>query len=177
MGTRRNSGPRAGHILANNERNADLIEKCVLGASWASLAAHFKLSIRRCKQIWDAEVKRGRFRLDTVTETARAVEIEKLDRLGMLHWPRAANPESAAVLMRIADRRAALLGLDAPEEMRLLNAPPEPAKEYDLSGFTVEQLRTWRDLIAKATPKALPANETPALEHKPAASDGSESST
>ena len=56
------------------------------------------------------------------TEPADAVrnaEIARLDRLLLAHWPLAikADPKATATVLSIMDRRARLLGLDAPQKV------------------------------------------------------------
>lgn len=54
--------------------------------------------------------------IDAGSEEARTVELDRLDRLQRSHWNNAISGDVAAtnVVLRIMDRRARLLGLDAP---------------------------------------------------------------
>jgi hypothetical protein len=81
-----------------------------------------------------------------------------LDRLAVIHWQRASDPASAAILLRIADRRAALFGYDAPIESRVMHVPAQPAPEHDLSQLTLDELRALRDLVAKVERPAVTAS-------------------
>jgi hypothetical protein len=148
------------------DRNTELINQRILGASWSSLAKHFNISETRCRQIWDAAVKAGRFKFDQAVETARAIESEKMDRLSMIHWQKAADPQSALILMKIADRRAAMQGLDAPVESRVMYDTPVTAKPYDLSKLSIEKLRMLRAALSEAATET-PVDNAHLLEHNP----------
>jgi hypothetical protein len=168
MGTPKNSGPRSGRIPARLERNKDLVEKRMLGASWSQIAAHFEISETRARIIWDAAIKKGRFAHDQTIEVARTMEVEKLDKLAIIHWQRASDPQSAAILLRISERRSALLGLDSPLEARIEHLPPRQAPDHDLSRLTLEELRAFRDLVAKVESPGTSTNAPLLIEHQPA---------
>lgn len=54
-------------------------------------------------------------------EEVRAIEIERCDALINAHWEYAMNGDekSSAIILRVMDRRAAYLGLDAPKHIKV----------------------------------------------------------
>jgi hypothetical protein len=73
-------------------------------------------------------------------DDVRKLELERLDRLTMALWKRAQNGEAEAIdrVLKLMDRRAKLLGLDAPE------------KTEHTGGITVEYVNDWRTPIQSA---------------------------
>jgi hypothetical protein len=64
--------------------------------------------------------------------------------------------QTAAVLMKISQRRAKMLGLDAPKHVMLEHSKKDETKRYDLSKLTVAQLQALRDLqLAAAVRKPI----------------------
>jgi hypothetical protein len=47
----------------------------------------------------------------------RTAEVVRLDGLWAAHWPKRADPKHAQVLLRVHERRCALLGLDVPDQL------------------------------------------------------------
>ena len=50
-------------------------------------------------------------------QTVKLVELMRLDSMLMALWPSTKNPRTADTILRIAERRAKLLGLDAPSKI------------------------------------------------------------
>ena len=77
-------------------------------------------------------------------EAVLAVELMRLDELTERCWPLVESGDMKAVdrLLRIMERRAKLLGLDAPTKI----APTDPSGETEYAGLTDERLR---ELAAK----------------------------
>jgi hypothetical protein len=92
-------------------------------------------------------------------EELRDIELDRLDRLQMGVWAKALNGDIRALdsVLRIIDRRARLLGLDAPKE---LNVKAE-VSTYDPNTIDAEVLRLIQ-LLDSSAPRELdaPASET-----------------
>ena len=63
----------------------------------------------------------------------RQIELARLDRLHMAHWPQAlgGSVDATNQVLRIMDRRARLLGLDQANGNRVLVAPGGPPSALD----------------------------------------------
>lgn len=73
-------------------------------------------------------------------EEVRALELARLDRLQMAHWPRAIgsggvapDPVATATVLRIMERRAKMMGLDAPTTVNVQRVVDEVAQSYGLT--------------------------------------------
>ena len=64
----------------------------------------------------------------------RAVELGRLDKLMLAHWPRAikGDVKATTMVLQIMDRRARLLGLDAPQRIDITGWIREMAKREGL---------------------------------------------
>ena len=58
----------------------------------------------------DASVKEA-------AEVLRAIEVRRCDALAMKLWPQSGNPRVTDSILRVMERRARLLGLDAPQKV------------------------------------------------------------
>lgn len=166
MGTPRNSGPRSGRVLQKRARNEQVFAMRISGASLAQIAAYFHITRRRVQQLFDEEEVRRAPQYAASIEKLRNQAIERLDRLALAHWQRHTDPASAAILLRIEERRSALLGTDAPIESRVEYAPPRPPQEVDLSRLSDEDVRALHRIMLKA--QSEPNSDAPLLiEHHP----------
>ncbi len=105
------------------------------------------------------------------TEEIRKIEFERLEAMTLVLWPRVfrrdGNPPDMAsinAMLRVMERRAGLLGLDAPKKVSLQGedgAPPvRIAHGMDLARLSTDQLRQLDDLLAAASPTAKAAAQT-----------------
>jgi hypothetical protein len=100
--------------IAAAQRAARALELRSTGATFAEIARRLGYSSKTGAH--DA-VKRG---LDATlrkpADTLRTLDLERLDRLFATHFPRACrgDHQATAACLRIMERQAALLGLDAP---------------------------------------------------------------
>ena len=67
-------------------------------------------------------------------EAIRNAEVARLDRLLMAHWPKAVqgDAKATATVLSIMDRRARLLGLDAPQQLDITGWVREMAQAEGL---------------------------------------------
>lgn len=91
------------------------------------------------------------------SEDLRAIEAERLDRMQKGVWKRATSshqvldkngvavevgpdPEAIAVLLKIMDRRAKLLGLDAPVKLQHSGNPDNPVVVKVIKGVSMDEI-------------------------------------
>jgi hypothetical protein len=89
-------------------------------------------------------------RRDVTNELAaqlRKLQLERLDRIYAAHAPTVDSAKSATIMLKVLEREAKLLGIDAPQA--IVFPPVVPEQPYDLSRLNVEELRALRSLLAK----------------------------
>jgi len=100
------------------------------GASYREIARRLGIGKSRAHELVRAGVDSARGQVAESSDELLALELSRLDGLLYALWPRAARGELAAVdrVIRIGERRARLLGLDAPARTALQgggdDAPP-----------------------------------------------------
>jgi hypothetical protein len=82
----------------------------------------------------------------------RQLELERLDSMQMGLWPQRKNPRVVDTLLRIAERRARLLGLDAPVRTALTDADGGPVQFVLKSILDVDE-----GPVIQANARCLPA--------------------
>jgi hypothetical protein len=106
------------------------------------------------------------------TEKLRSLELHRLDAITWALWPKKHEPRHALAILRASERRARLLGLDAPVKLQAVD-PGDAEESLDLSAFTTDELLVWRTLMAKARnapppgPVALPPASEQTVEVAP----------
>ena len=108
--------------LATQEKREKALVLRRAGASLRDIARALGVSHVTAKEYLDDAMKDLQAAQNEKAEATRAVELDRLDRLHMAAWPLATGKDTDADtrfkaidrLVRIADRRAKLLGLDAP---------------------------------------------------------------
>ena len=112
-------------------RRARVLELRKAGASYREIAEQTHVSLRTAWR--DVKTELGRLAEETreTTSSLRALEMQRLDRLQLSHWSKAVgftdkdgkqhppDIKAADVVLRIMDRRARLLGLDAPQQVEM----------------------------------------------------------
>jgi len=132
-----NAANEASH-LATIKNRASALELRRAGASLREIANAIGVSHVQAKRYLDAAMKDLQDAQNDSAEATRAVELDRLDRLHMALWPRAIGgkdkaPDYHAIdrLVRIADRRAKLLGLDAPVRTELTGRDGAPLLSFE----------------------------------------------
>ena len=119
----------------------------------------------RVQQLVQAAMREREASFFETLEAVRTLELARLDRMMQDHFPKQATDlDAAAIVLRIMERRAAYLGLDAPHEAKVAYLPPHDAPDVDLSLLTIDELKIFRDLMAKASRRT---PNIPAIEHQP----------
>jgi hypothetical protein len=122
-----------------------------MGASYQKIGQGMAISKTRAYQL----VMAGFFELDAdLKDTAaslRELELLRLDAIVLAHWPARANPRNAEILIRVSERRARLLGLDAPHRVAATTSVgKEPTAAFDPSRLTDDQLAALDSIYAAA---------------------------
>lgn len=120
-------GPEGGRPSRDQEAEyqrlkSDIIDRRIRGETFESIAAAVGLGSKQAVHALYTRALREiqDDRAETI-EAARSFELERLDRIEAAAWARVDNddPRALDVLIRISDRRARLLGLDAPAKVDL----------------------------------------------------------
>lgn len=105
-------GPRKQKTPQQVEKIRKAIELRKAGATYEQIAKQIGLKSKgQCYEMIRDALH------DMIQEPAaelRILELERLDALMLAHWPQKANPRNAEILLKLMDRRAKLIGLDAP---------------------------------------------------------------
>jgi hypothetical protein len=141
--------------IRNREHLAQAMELRKAGASFQQIGDKLKLTRQRAFQL----VSEGLQELNAIctdkAEELRRLDLERLDSLLLSLYPQRSNPRVADSILRTMERRAKLLGLDAPQKVAQTTPDGDalpPA--LDLSKLTTKELLEWRALAAKATPES-----------------------
>jgi len=97
-------------------RRVQALDLRLAGASYRQIAVVLGVGV---KTAW-LDVNRAlREYLTEPSDQVRAAEVARLERLFMAHWPKAisGDKEATYTVLAIMDRRARLLGLDAPKRI------------------------------------------------------------
>lgn len=96
--------------------------------------------------------------LETV-QSARDLECARLDAIVSALWDKRSKVAAAGALVRISQRRAELLGLDAPKTFKELPPGPDLPEGFDFTKLTVDQLRDLEKIAESARVDVVPAVE------------------
>lgn len=119
--------PKTGRIrLKNREQIAQALDLRKAGASLQQVADRMGLGSRqRAHQIINLGLSELNAICQEEAETVRRLELERLDGLLLSLYPQRSNPRVADTILRTMERRAKLLGLDAPTKATLELQDPE----------------------------------------------------
>ena len=125
-----------GISAARSVRCAKALELRVTGGSYRQIGAALGVGLKTAYY----DVQRELGKLDAVNEASaervRDLELARLDRITIALWPRAGtgDPRAVTAMIRVMDRRAKLLGLDAPARVEVVR-PDRP-----FADLTVEEI-------------------------------------
>lgn len=108
--------------LVKAEQERKIIAQWIAGESPASISESVGLSESTVQRVRKAALQRTTPLRDEKAEELRELELQRLDELQAAHWMIATQPlmfaggthKSAGVVLSCIDRRAKMLGLDAP---------------------------------------------------------------
>jgi hypothetical protein len=147
-------------------RDLAIFEQRMAGHSVHAIAQEIGISVKDV----DAAIERACQPIDQPLRLRTiGVELGRFDRLTRVFWQAALerDPASAAVLMKISERRAAILGLDVPAGYRTDPVLIEAAKQPQQT--TTERIRAALDRIAGKRPAGGNGTGEPDPDPSPAA--------
>jgi len=121
------------------------------GASYDGIGRGMGISKTRAYQLVTAALADLDEELKAMADGLRALELLRLDAIAYAHWERRDNPRNADVILKVMERRAKLLGLDAPTKVAQTTPDGDalpPA--LDLSKLTDAELAEMKRLYEKA---------------------------
>ena len=102
--------------LLARQREQRGLELRLAGASYVQIAEALGMTPGGAFKVVDRALRRQAAETDEKVEALRSLELSRLERLHLALWSRGKDGDVKAVqtLLRLAERRARLLGLDAP---------------------------------------------------------------
>lgn len=113
------------HRIKNREHVIRALDLRTAGASYDAIGKAMDISKTRAYQLVKAGLDELNQKVLENAETVRALEAKRLDAMMMGLWPNRQNPRNADTILRLMERRAKLLGLDAPAKHDFSVHPPE----------------------------------------------------
>lgn len=151
---KKNRPPHPGEAERILDRRVHVFELRMAGHSYRDIGRMLGIAPSTvCKDI-AAETALRTAQKDAAAEDYRALDLERIDVAvqGLMPMARAGEPKSVMALMRTLDRRAKLLGLDAPT--KLAGHDGGALIGTDLSKLSAKDLAALEALLAKAVPEA-----------------------
>jgi hypothetical protein len=157
-------------VIERLERTAQAIELRKSGATFAKIGDHFGVSAQSAHEMVTKGLKA------TLAEPAaehRALAVQRLDHMLNAIWTAATNGDlqAQAGVLRLEERRAKLLGLDAPKQIEDVR---------DVSDAKATLLAKWNKMAERMRSAEIAAplkDVTPLIEHEPSADAKTESVT
>jgi len=106
-------------LINGSERRTQALELRKAGATFKQIGQAMHFSEQHAHKIVTEElVRMNQHRAETALEVTR-LELERLDALWLGQWPqaKAGNAQSVDICLKIMQRRARILGLDAPTKI------------------------------------------------------------
>jgi DNA-binding CsgD family transcriptional regulator len=127
--------------LAAAERERQAMALRLAGATYAQIGVRIGTTESSACRIVKRVLARTRELADADAESLRALEAERLDAVLLAVWPQAQKGHLGAVdrVLKIAERRAKLLGLDAPSKW----APTDPSGRSAWPVMEPAELAEW----------------------------------
>lgn len=140
MPTRLRAKTSGANVKALESRERAL-ELRLRGLTFDRIGADMKISRQAAHQLVVRAMKDAREQVDQAADDLRAVEVSRLDALLAGLWPKAlkGDPGSIDRVLKIAERRAKLLGLDAPQ--RVAHGGDPDAPPMALVGMSADEFR------------------------------------
>jgi hypothetical protein len=142
---------RLANKLASHDRKLQALELRKAAVSYQQIAD--QLGYRSASGAFNAVKAALKATLREPANELRDLEVARLDAMLLVLWRRVQSGDEKAVdrVLRIMERRARLLGLDAPRRQELSGPDGKPLA-FDLSMLTDEELRILERIQAKLDP-------------------------
>jgi len=127
-GGKKNRPPHVAQDTAIVERRAQALSFRKAGASYRTIAKRLDVSLETAYSDVQAELAALRATTEHDAEVIRDIELRRLDDYTLALTPAAQRGDMRAVdtLLRVLDRRAKYLGLDAPSKQEFVGSVPIP---------------------------------------------------
>ena len=99
------------------QRRLDAMKLRLGGATYREIAEKLNIRLQSAHEFVRRTLEENNKKLREDVEQLRAIELARLDSMTVALWPGRSSPRVADTLIRIGERRARLLGLDAPSEI------------------------------------------------------------
>ncbi len=128
MATERSVTPDPKHEAEIELRRNRAIQLRVEGWSYREIAEELKVSVSTAFGDVESVIERNRQEANENAEKARRIALQRIDVAvrGLMPDVRSGNARSAEVMAKLEERRAKLIGLDAPEKRELTGADGGP---------------------------------------------------
>jgi hypothetical protein len=119
----------APRIVRGLQHRAQALELRRAGHTYAAIGEQLGLSKAMAFKLVRQGMEEGRIAIGKAADQLRAEELSRLDGMLEAVWPKASKGELAAVdrVLKIGERRARLLGLDAPSQHAATDPQGNPA--------------------------------------------------
>jgi hypothetical protein len=114
------------------------------GNTYEKIAKAIGYSYKRIYDFVQMALARRHDITDELAALLRKVQLERLGRIYEAHAPAVESVKSAMVMLKVLEREARLIGLDAPEP--IVFPPVVPPDDYDFSRLSTEEQLALRDL-------------------------------
>jgi hypothetical protein len=143
---------RLANKLASHDRKLQALELRKAAATYQQIAD--QLGYRSASGAFNAVKAALKATLREPADELRELELARLDAMLLPLWRRVPSGDEKAVdrVLRIMERRARLLGLDAPRRQELSGPDGKPLA-FDLSMLTDEELKILERIQAKLDPQ------------------------
>jgi hypothetical protein len=128
------------HRIRNREHIAQALELRKAGATFQQIGDKLGLSKVRAFQLVTEGLQELNINCTNAAEDLRRVELERCDYLTLKLWPQSDDPRVCDSILRIMDRRAKLLGLDAPAKAEISGVEGGPIEVSSLSDAELEAI-------------------------------------
>jgi hypothetical protein len=145
--------------LSAEQTRANALALRLAGANYREIGKALGISHQRAWRAVTEALARTKAITDERATQLREIDARRLEVLTKAVWTRAVQGDTAAIdrAVRLMERRAALLGLDAPRGLQLTGAEGGPLRfatgldGWDLEALSPEQMRQLREIEATAT--------------------------
>jgi hypothetical protein len=126
------------------------------GGNLRAIASQIGISHEQVRRHIIASLDESRARTHEDVERLREQELRRLDSVILALWTSRADPSSAKSIIAASERRARLLGLDAPIKFDTVTTHDTGPAHLDVSTLTTEELLTYETLLQKMAGGAPP---------------------
>jgi hypothetical protein len=119
------------------------------GASYRAIAQQLSVSLATAYDDVNAELMELREQTKADAEAVREIELHRCDEMILGLWPavRRGDPKSVMAAVRVSERRAKLLGIDAPSKQEVTGAAGGPLQVQEIRASLAGKLAGLADRL------------------------------